>query len=280
VEVASRILPETHFNEVERVYSLIQSCMRTHINSSCGLHIHVGINHLSVESTKKLVTLLWILEQKGLFEKICAPHRASSNWCQPVSQYSRAVMMCSEDHAQTLPNMSLLYHVPQLYGMAGTLRRGLTRIWNCDTIDKIAKETKTFKGTYGYDADDTYSRRGGFALRNITWGLGIQDNVVLGDLTIEFRYKESTGSASQDHHWLKLCLGFVRGAEWPVERFRNVVWELYAANTLKSCLVSLGMEDNEVQWWLERAQHHRDHPRPARRTQFLEPENLSNYATA
>lgn len=73
--MASRILQETEFDEVEKVYWLIQSRMRTQVNSSCGLHVHIGIGHLSVESTKKLVTLVMILEDEGLFEEICAPQQ-------------------------------------------------------------------------------------------------------------------------------------------------------------------------------------------------------------
>jgi len=88
---------------------------QTGFNSSCGLQLPVGDKHLSVESTKKLATLLWILEQKGLFDKVCAPRRASSGWCQSVSQSSRAVMTCSEDHSQDPRNRTLAHYVPQHY---------------------------------------------------------------------------------------------------------------------------------------------------------------------
>lgn len=279
MEVASRILQETQFDEVEKVYELIQSQIRTQLNSSCGLHVHIGIGHLTVESTKKLVTLIMILEEKGLFEAICAPHRSSSHWCRPVSQYSRAVMY-QDKPPRDLQNHSLDGHLPQPDGISSALYTGLTRIWNCSSIDDIAKETKTFAGSYYGSADSTFTRRGGFALRNYTKAPDIRGVLARADLTIEFRYKESTGSASQDYHWLQLCLGFVRRAEWPQERFRAVMDQLSTANTLQAQLVGLGLEGNEVQWWLDVNKHHLDHPFPPKRTRFLEPENYSSSGAA
>ncbi|KAG8167211.1 hypothetical protein KVR01_002900 [Diaporthe batatas] len=268
MEVASRVLKETQFQEVERVYSLIKSRLRTQVNSSCGLHVHVGINHLSLESTKKLVTLLMILEEQSLFKDICAPHREYSGWCDPVSEKSRAVMRGS-NQARDIINPRLALHVPQVpFGVSANLRLGLDRIWNCETIDAIANETKVHGG-YHASKKDPWCERGGFAIRNDTWGLDIDGEMVLGDVTIEFRYKESTGSAVQDKHWLKLCLCFVRAAEWSVEQFRRAMRDIHEARDLEGNLASLGVEESERQWWSRIARHHREHPYPVRMTQFL-----------
>lgn len=277
VEIASRVLHQDKFDEVATTYSLVQNIIKTQVNSSCGLHIHIGIQHLSVDSIKKLVTLLMVVEDKGLFESICAPWRSDPDnlWCQRVSKLSRAVL-AQESLPGEAENPSLGYHLPQPHGISHDLHIALTRIWNCITVKEIARETLTRNDWYEHDPSFQFSRRGGFALRvDSNTDFDINGDDVPADPTIEFRYKESTGSAREDYHWLQLCLHLVRCAEWSQGRFRDVMGLLSHANNLEDILNGLGVGGNEAQWWLSIEARHRRHPSPSKKTQFLEPENFS-----
>lgn len=281
LEVSSRILLETNFREVVKVYSLIRNSIRAQVNSSCGLHYHVGIGHFSLESIKKLVTLLMVLEDKGLFRMICAPHRSSptNRWCKPVSKHSKAVAI-SDSPARDLPNPSLADHLPQHHQISPALRLPLTRIWNCSTVDGIRRETLIGDTDIGTGQNFGYHRRGSFAVRDNLSESDIEGTHVIGDRTIEFRYKESTGSAEEDHHWLQLCLRLVRAAEWPRDRFRAALRDFSTANTFEGGLYSLGLGGEEVRWWLDIEQRHRQQPSPSKKMEFLAPENLSSSGAA
>lgn len=275
IEVASRILPETEFAEVEKVYSLIQSNIRTQVNSSCGLHCHIGIEHLSLESIKKLVTLLMVAEASCLFLTICARHRSSpvNEYCQPVSRLSRAAMQ-QDSPPGSQPNLRLQYYLPPHHGLSHGLLLALTRIWNCGDFNAIVEQTLTCND--GVSADSGFNTRGGFAIRRPRVMPDIEGNLVNSDPTVEFRYKESTGSALEDYHWVRLCLQLVRVAEWPGGEFRDMLSGLSTANTLEGRLRVLGVGADEVQWWLRMAQRHQAHPTPEKKSRFLEPENVSS----
>lgn len=277
MEVASRILQESEFKEVEEVYALIQDEIRTQVNSSCGLHYHVGIKHLPLESVKKLVTLLMVVEDNGLFQKICAQHRSSNHWCQPISKLSRAAME-RDSLSGGLVSHSLAGYLPHQHGISRDLLPALARIWDCGDLDEIAKQTLTCND--GASAASGFRRRGGFAIREPRVELNIEGVLVDTDPTIEFRYKESTGSALEDYHWLQLCLRLVRGAEWPRDQFRAALGVLSTANTLEGLLGGLGVGEDEVRWWSGIAERHRDHPDPSKKMRFLEPENVLSSGVA
>lgn len=275
IEVASRVLPETEFAEVEKVYSLIQSNIRTQVNSSCGLHCHIGIKHLSLESIKKLVTLLMVAEAGSLFWSICARHRSSpvNEYCRPVSRLSRAAMQ-EDSPPGSQPKFRLQYYLPPQHGISPGLLLALTRIWNCGDFGAIVEQTLTCND--GVSVDSGFNTRGGFAIRRPRVMPDIEGNLVSSDPTVEFRYKESTGSALEDYHWVQLCLQLVRVAEWSGGEFRDVLGGLSTANNLEGRLRVLGVGADEVQWWLRVAQRHQTHPTPVKKYQFLEPENVSN----
>lgn len=279
IEVSSRILQESNFHEVEKVYSLIQNAIKTQVNSSCGLHYHIGIDHLSLESVKKLVTLLMVVEDKDLFQMVCAQHRSfpANCWCQPVSKFSRAVLQ-RDSPFSGLVNHSLAAHLPQQHGISRELLPAIARIWHCSRLDEIDKQTRT--STDGASANSGFTSRGGFAIRKSMLELNIEGDLVGTDPTIEFRYKESTGSAREDYHWLQLCLSLVRGAEWPRGQFRTALGVLSTANTLEGLLSGLGVGGDEVRWWSGIAKRHRDHPEPVKKTRFLKPENVSSSGAA
>lgn len=279
IEVASRILQESEFKEVEKVYSLIQNTIKTQVNSSCGLHYHIGIRHLSLESVKKLVTLLMVVEDKGLFQRICAHHRSfpANRYCHPVSKLSRAAMQ-QDSPSSGVVNHSLAAHLPEQHGISRELLPALARIWHCGGVDEVEKQVRTCND--GHNAHSGFNARGGFAIRKPILELDIDGFLVGTDPTIEFRYKESTGSALEDYHWLQLCLRLVRGAEWPQQQFRAALGVLSTANTLEGLLDGLGLEGNEVRWWSTIAERHRGHPAPSKKTRFLEPENVSTSGVA
>lgn len=252
---------------------MIQKNIKTQVNSSCALHYHIGIKHLSLESIKKLVTLLMVLEAKGLFRMICARHRFSSTnrWCHPVFRLSRAAMQ-QDSQPRRLNNHNLEYHLPYRHGISDNLLLVLNRIWDCGDVSEIAEETLT--STDGVSAASGFTRRGGFAIRDSATELSINGAVVDADRTIEFRYKESTGSPSEDHHWLKLCLHIVRAAALPIGNFRAVIGPVSNADTLGRLLFGLQVGGDEVQWWLGIARRHRGPQGPLKKTRFLEPENV------
>ncbi|KUI53782.1 hypothetical protein VP1G_01070 [Cytospora mali] len=274
MEVASRILRETEFDEVTRVYHIIQSNIKTLVNSSCGLHYHIGIGHLSLDSLKKLVTILMVLELKGLFGMICAPYRTTqpekSPYSQLIHKHSRAALeqRAMERHS---PHYGLLAHLPPDCAMPSPFLLTLTRIWNCQDVQSIRDETLT----RGPITDANYSgivMRGGFAIRGSSVDLDVNGNLVYADPTIEIRYRESTGSAAQDYRWLKLCLSLVRAAEWPQGDFQRVMTALYSTDTLEGLLCSIGIDGEDVQWWTRVAAHYCQHPHPSKKTEFLMPE--------
>lgn len=279
VEVSSRILSEGCFAEVEKVYALIQNNIRTQVNSSCGLHYHIGIGHLSLESVKKLVTLVMVAEDRGLFRRICARHRSSATnvWCQPVSKFSRAAMQQDGPPRRRL-NHNLEYHLPQRHEISRDLLLALSQIWHCGDVDEIAEQTLTCNSRPS--AAHGFSRPGGFAIRRLKVEPDIEGTLVNSDRTIEFQYKESTGSAVEDYHWLQLCLQLVRVAKWSEGRFRAVMGTFSTTDSLDGLLLTLGMGWDEVQWWSTIAERHRAHPTPVKKFRFLEPENVSNSGLA
>ncbi|ROV99446.1 hypothetical protein VMCG_06321 [Cytospora schulzeri] len=278
VEIASRILRETEFYEVARVYHLLQSNIRTQVNSSCGLHYHIGISHLTLESRKKLVTILMMLEAKGLFAMVCAPYRAThpeaSAYSQYIYKYSKAAMVQEGGHMD-FPNDVLRAHLPPSCTLSPSFFRTLTRIWNCQSTRAIANATMT-RGRWavGDPSCFSFNIRGGFAIRGDTADIDINGNQVYADPTIEIRYRESTGSALQDYRWLKLCLSIVRAAEWPQTEFRGAVGGLYSADTLTRMLRCLRIGEDDIQWWWRMEAHYCQHPHPSKKMEFLMPENF------
>ncbi|KUI68455.1 hypothetical protein VM1G_04345 [Cytospora mali] len=274
MEVASRILRETEFDEVARVYHIIKSNIKTLVNSSCGLHYHIGIGHLSLDSLKKLVTLLMVLELKGLFGMICAPYRTTqpekSPYSQLVYKHSRAALEQGVTGRDSLHH-GLLAHLPPDCAMPTPFLLTLTRIWNCQDVQSIRDEILT----RGITTDSGYSgivMRGGFAVRGSSVDLDINGNLVYADPTIEIRYRESTGSAAQDYRWLKLCLSLVRAAEWPQGKFQRTMAALDSTDTLAGLLRSIGIDGEDIQWWSRVAAHYCQHPHPSKKTEFLMPE--------
>ena len=155
------------------------------------------MKYLLVDLVKKLITLVMLVEDKDLYVSICAPYRSSpdNHWCQPVSKHSRA-MLKKESPPRDLQNSSLEDHLPQRHGILRNLH-GFTRIWNCTSVKEITRETLTCKDMTRPSSE--FTRRGDFSLREVA-DFDINGALVLADLTIEFRYKESTGSAREDYY--------------------------------------------------------------------------------
>lgn len=169
-------------------------------------------------------------------------------------------------------NHNLANHLPHKHDISPNLLRALGRIWDCGNVEEIAEQTLTSIG--GVGANPGFTLRGGFAIRTGKREFDINGVSVDVDRTVEFRYKESTGSASEDHHWLKLCLHIVRAAEFSQARFQYVLGGVSTAKTLENLLFSLHVGVDEVQWWLRIAERHLGLPGPLKKTRFLEPENI------
>lgn len=278
MEISSRILQETEFDEVARVYNLIQSSIKTQVNSSCGLHYHIGINHLSLDSLKRLVTLLMVLETKDLFGMICAPYRAThpdkSSYSRPVHKHSRAAIH-QESAERDSPNDELRVYLPPGFVVSPSFFLTLTRIWNCQSIRDIADELLTVGPSIaGTSSHLAFYMRGGFAIRTGTIEVDIDGSEVYADPTIEIRYRESTGSAAHDYPWLKLCLSLVRAAEWPQAQLQGAMAAICSTNTLAGLLQSVGIDEDEIQWWSGIAARYRQYPYPSKKTEFLAPESF------
>lgn len=204
----------------------------------------------------------------------CAPYRGTyperALYCQPVHKYSRAAM--EQGYAATCrdsPHDGLRAHIPPGCMVPPPFLLTLTRIWNCQSIQTIQDETST-RGTITETNYFAFHMRGGFAIRGNTMNLDISgEQVLYADPTMEFRYRESTGSAEQDYRWLKLCLSIVRASEWPQAELQRAMSSLYSTDTLAGLLRGLCIDEDEIQWWSGMAAHYCQHPHQSKKTEFL-----------
>jgi hypothetical protein len=59
------------------------------VNTSCGLHVHVGIDKTDTELTTKLITLVSNFE-KAIYASTGTTRREQSRWCNGLNQYGNA----------------------------------------------------------------------------------------------------------------------------------------------------------------------------------------------
>lgn len=269
MELVSRVLYEDNLGEVERVYRRMRESMRIHVNSSCGLHVHVGIPHLSLLEIKKLITLLVSLEP-FLFHLV-APHRTENIYNCPLTVHSNAYADESdgyeydgdedvEPRARNEGNLEMNSWLPPT-GLPSPTLRMFRRIWNSTTLDHIRNEM------YVHDPSPREAMASCVLLRGDKSSEDSDGNRRSSDMTIEFRYREATGNPIVDSRWVMVCTAIVRCAQMPQTEFIQLIRTAEEANVklgwepssraFATLLGALGLEAS-VSFWQDTYRQYRD----------------------
>ncbi|KAJ4397772.1 hypothetical protein N0V93_002009 [Gnomoniopsis smithogilvyi] len=227
MELISRVLAEDSLDEIELVYRRLRESMRVHVNSTCGLHVHVSVGHLSFLEIKKLVTVLCSFEP-FLFHLV-APSRKYNAYCLPLTTTSRAYTDNTvgyeyqgdetiEKRGRDDENEEMDAWVPPSRGLSDVTRSAFRHIWNSTTVAHIRNELHHSQApAFGS------SQKPCAMLRGESSGIDIDGNSRPADMTLEFRHREATGDPVVDTRWLDLCVALVRSAQSSKDEFAELI---------------------------------------------------------
>lgn len=221
MEIISCVLSEDSLDEIDLVYRKMRASMRMHVNSTCGLHVHVGVGHLDLLGIKKLITVLISLE--AFLFHLVAPRRKENHFCTPLTTKSIAFTddspaydyQVDEENEplgrnQTKDEMGMW--LPP-HGLSSATRTALRHIWNAKTLAHIRNEIKSLLAAHKSCA----------MLRGEQSSVNLDGNLRASDMTLEFRHREASGDPVVDTRWVELCVALVRCAQLPQGEFVNLI---------------------------------------------------------
>lgn len=138
-ELRTPILPESEarrgFRKLNRAMEEIHymTMGHIHINSRCGMHVHVSpANGMSLRSVRRLATLMLLIEEPLLF-RICATHRRMKNGTveQAIVHFARrtGAASCGERRRRVLRDPDFLEDIPE--SLAGLSMKNVSVPWCC-----------------------------------------------------------------------------------------------------------------------------------------------------
>lgn len=215
MELISRALAEDHLDEIELVYRRMRESMRIHVNSTCGLHVHVSIGHLSLLEIKKLITALLVFEP-FLFHLV-APQRKQNQFCLPLTTSSTAYLSNevaydfqgdeeTEPRGRNDDNEEMNASLPST-GLSEASLTMFRHIWNSTTLNHVRNELRSS------DSSDNNRQKSCALLRGEGSGVDFNGNSRPADMTLEFRHREATADPVLDRWWVELCVALVRCAQ-------------------------------------------------------------------
>lgn len=221
MEIISCVLSEDGLDEIDAVYRKMRASMRMHVNSTCGLHVHVSVGHLDFLGLKKLITILICFEP--LLFHLVAPRRQKNQFCTPLT--TKSIAFTNNDQAydyqgdeedgllgrnQTNDEMNIWLPPRDL---PSATRTALCHIWNATKLAHIRNEMKSFFAAHKSCA----------MLRGEQSGVDLDGNTRASDMTLEFRHREASGDPVVDTKWVELCVALVRCAQLPRGEFVNLI---------------------------------------------------------
>lgn len=218
IEVFSPALvaEDAAYKQVGRVVHVLTSKYRIHLNSTCGLHVHVGngVRGYSFTALRKLAAMLWVYE--STISTIHDPTRVNNDHCRP------------------------LYHSSSLARRHGAPANVTSRSKGLEAIIAIEDriELLTELCSPGRFEKLCYNFR------------GLYESAVDGDSsksTIEFREHAGSMKVRTIDNWTRFCVEFVQVAVTSDERglwrhLRKVVDRQITMDSFQRMIDDFGME--------------------------------------
>ncbi|PHH67927.1 hypothetical protein CDD82_987 [Ophiocordyceps australis] len=198
-------------------------------NSSCGMHLHVGIEGgMQLLVAKQLVTLVLLLERQLLF-RLCGPTRIANKHSQPVADMSRfadearkAGSSLRSDTAQMKASVPLTIrnldprpwnaYSPEL------LRKILRLVWKTESLlDLMMGLVKPISGRCAF----ALSLRAGQLQPEMSFDFSGAHTYYNGSpSTFEFRHSQMSFDTIYMRNWAELCCRLVEIATLPPPMFK------------------------------------------------------------
>jgi len=226
VEVNTPILSAldpSSYEKVELAVNTLKQQHRLSINSTCGLHVHVGLGQAEIPllTVQKLATILWF--GQDFIANLVQPERRHSD-------YGEAGIWTLSSLSQrpfAEPDASVEYHtwmgdvlggvIPTSTHLASALSaadRYMKDIWDMDSL----RDLTLFKNVFT-------AERLGFDFSRLVWGSNIANQA--RSPTFEVRVLEGTLNARTITAWSKLWAGLLQFAHNSnVELFRDFLRKL------------------------------------------------------
>lgn len=185
IEVVSSILPADTkgFDEAKKVADILRAQLRSSVNRSCGLHVHVGNGSkgFSLDTLKNVIAILWVFDREIL--RLHPKFRRSLSG----SEYCRSICIATlgryPSSGALMDKLKEFYTAKTAFELNCMLgHRGRYAAYNFDNLCRFVSAT-----------DEDKVKRGGYSE------------------TIEFRQHEATLHGDRAKYWAMFCVGLV---EW------------------------------------------------------------------
>jgi hypothetical protein len=142
--VTSEIMKVSDRDYDQKITSMCKAIRgtRVHLNSSAGVHVHVGRGHegFSILTLKKFSALLWLVDEALL--RLHHPNRQNSTHCPLLSNLADLVNI----GAHPLSPRGLTAMAPYIPDEVGGVLRGqMCAIWVEDELESLAKLMTCYK---------------------------------------------------------------------------------------------------------------------------------------
>ena len=183
IEVVSPILSAdaNGFDEAKKVADLLRTQLRSSVNRSCGLHVHVGDGSkgFDLSTLKNVIAILWTFDREIL--RLHPKFRRSLSG----SEYCRSICIATlgryPSHGALRDKLEEFYTAKTAFELNCMLgHRGRYAAYNFDNLSHFVSAT-----------DDDKAKRGGYSE------------------TIEFRQHEATLRGDRAKYWAMFCVGLV-----------------------------------------------------------------------
>ncbi|PHH66749.1 hypothetical protein CDD81_5881 [Ophiocordyceps australis] len=236
-------------------------------NSSCGLHLHVGIEGgMNLLVAKQLTTLVLLLERPLLF-RLCGPTRVGNRHSPPVADMSRFSQEahkagCGQLRSDSLQmKASIPFSIRNLDPRSWNgynperLRKMLRLVWQADSLlDIMSGLTKSTSGRCAF----ALSLRPGELRPEMSYNFAEAQSYYNGTpSTFEFRHSQMSFDSIHIGNWAELCCRLVEIATLPPRTFKLQLEEIINCLPMhgnrgqgKWCeiLATLGLKHQIAEW--------------------------------
>jgi hypothetical protein len=196
VEVRTRVLPfnDKSFDEIQSALDTIKSKFRTYINSTCGLHVHVGNGQKGFHQTtvQNLASLLYSFEP--VLSAIHPAHRQDQSHCRSLRRWAGIVSKHPSLHTNAARPRDI------------SNPAAIHQILNTHSIDQLKETLKSWNGDRLAYNFENLSEPPSAELFN-TEPCSKQPG---SKLTIEFRQHEGTLDFDRLQLWVQTVVGLVQ----------------------------------------------------------------------
>ncbi|KAF8867094.1 hypothetical protein BDZ45DRAFT_719456 [Acephala macrosclerotiorum] len=221
VEVCSPafIYSDVAVSHAMRIVDHLTDTYRTNVNTSAGLHIHIGCQNagFSLPHLRKICALIWTFET--YFFYLVGEHRWNENHCEYLTKRSRLALAVAADNYGCDRNTILKQGLDKILAVTdhdkliSLMTRNGDRLGvnfqQLETADGKVKSAVSSGSEMSSDSDEgrlSPPARKGEEMENVEPTIHISKN------TIEIRLHEGTLQSDEIYHWIQLWIGVVQFA--------------------------------------------------------------------